>query len=177
MLEALRFIDSNGAEFVIGLCVLSVVLFFYCIALSRKLSRVSKRRGQKPPGDTLGDIMDCLASHSQAVSDLQGRTDAIAAKLDEHGRKQLECLQRVGMVKFNAFDDVGGEQSFALVMLDANGDGVVVSSIYGRQDSRLYAKPISNTGGERPLSDEEQLALANALSGNKAAVGAESVPR
>jgi hypothetical protein len=175
--EALHFINSYSAEFVIGLTILTVVLFLYCVYLSRKLSRVTKRRGQKPPAESVGEIMDCLANHSEAIADLQSRAGNLAAGLDDHAATLQNCLQRIGLVRFNAFDDVGGEQSFALVLLDANGNGIAVSSIYGRQDSRLYAKAITNADGERPLSDEERLALANALSGGETAVGAESASR
>ena len=59
------------------------------------------------------------------------------------------CVQRVGMARFDAFDDVGGEQSFALALLDANNTGVVVTSLYGRQDCRVYIKGINKGEGER----------------------------
>jgi hypothetical protein len=72
------------------------------------------------------------------------------------------CVKRMGIVRFNAFDDVGGEQSFALALLNAERDGVVVSSLYGRQDARLYAKSIVKGEGERPLSDEERRAVDKA---------------
>ena len=72
-------------------------------------------------------------------------------------------MQKIGVVRFNAFDDVGGEQSFALAILDSNKTGVVVSSLYGRQDARLYAKAIVDGQGDRQLSDEERSALDQAL--------------
>lgn len=177
MRQALHFISSNSAEFIIGLAGLCLILLFYCAALSRRVSRAAKRRGQKPPGDSVGEIMDCLSEQSQAIADLTTRAAGIEEKLDDQERVVRKCLQRSGLIRFNAFDDVGGEQSFALVLLDGNGDGVAVSSIYGRQDSRFYAKAISNANGERPLSDEERQALAKALSSDEPAVGAERGPR
>jgi hypothetical protein len=177
MLKALHFIDSNSSEFIIGLAVACVLLFLYCVVLSRRVSRAARRRGQRPPGDSVGEIMDCLREQADAIAELQNTAGSIVERLNDQQRTLRKCLQRTGMVRFNAFDDVGGEQSFALVLLDGNGDGVAVSSIYGRQDSRFYAKAINNASGERPLSDEERLALANAMSSDGAAVGTERVPR
>jgi hypothetical protein len=177
MRAALHFIDSNSAEFIIGLTVLTVVLFFYCVYLSRKVARAAKRRGQRPPGENVGEIMDCLRDQSEAIADLQSRAAGLAGKLDDHGQTLQSCIQRTGLVRFNAFDDVGGEQSFALVLVDGKGDGVAVSSIYGRQDSRFYAKPINSANGDRPLSDEERQALANATAPDAPAVGTERGPR
>ncbi len=68
------------------------------------------------------------------------------------------------MVKFDAFEDVGGEQSFVAALLDSSKNGIVLSSLYGRQESRLYAKGIVNGEGDRALSDEERRALDKALS-------------
>lgn len=176
MPEVLRFVDSYSAEALLGLACLTVILLFYCIAVSRKLSRAARKRGQKPPGESVGEIMDCLREHADAISELQARSSDLTGRLDEQSRLLRKCLQRVGMVRFNAFDDVGGEQSFALVLLDAEGDGVAVSSIYGRQDSRIYAKTITRSAGERPLSDEEMLALRGALSADTPATGAQRSP-
>jgi hypothetical protein len=78
------------------------------------------------------------------------------------------------VVRFNAFDDIGGEQSFAVALLDANGNGVVLSSLYGRQDSRLYAKTIAGGEPDRPLSSEEKRALDQALTGVGTNAGAQA---
>ena len=71
-------------------------------------------------------------------------------------------LQRVGVVRFNPFDDTGGDQSFALVLTDAYGNGVVMSSLYRRGDSRLFAKPLTQWQSSYALSAEEQQAIDRA---------------
>ena len=73
-------------------------------------------------------------------------------------------MQNIGIVKFNAFEDAGGEQSFALAVMDEKKDGIIITSLHGRQDTRLYAKRIIGGQGERTLSDEEQKAIQTALS-------------
>lgn len=71
-------------------------------------------------------------------------------------------LQRVGIVRFNPFDDTGGDQSFAMVLTDAYGNGVVMSSLYRRGDSRIFAKPLTQWQSSYALSTEEQQAIAHA---------------
>jgi len=97
------------------------------------------------------------------LSNAQSAVDDLRAMQAEQGKTLEGCLARVGIVRYDAFNDVGGEQSFAVVLLDSKANGVALSGLYGRQDSRVYAKAISAGQGERPLSDEEQQALSKAL--------------
>ena len=72
------------------------------------------------------------------------------------------AITRIGIVRFSAFADTGGDLSYAMAMLDQHNDGVVVSSIFGRDGSRSYAKPIKNGKSEYKLSTEEESALKEA---------------
>ena len=78
-----------------------------------------------------------------------------------------QYMQRWALQRYKAFANVGGDQSFSLVLMDRNGDGVMLSSIYGRDESRVYAKSISGGKANYPLSEEEQQVLAAALEGRK----------
>ena len=89
---------------------------------------------------------------SAAVDRLTGRTGALEAS----GRK---AFQRIGLVRFNPFEDTGSNQSFALALLDADGDGVIVSSLHARGGTRIYAKAVAAGRPEATLSDEESEAL------------------
>jgi hypothetical protein len=75
---------------------------------------------------------------------------------------QRRCVQHVAVVRYDAFEDVGGEQSFALAALDERGVGVVLSSVYSRSDVRVYAKEMRNGKPSHALSSEEQRAIARA---------------
>lgn len=70
---------------------------------------------------------------------------------------------RVGLVRFNPFEDTGSNQSFALAVLDGQGDGYIVSSLHARQATRVYAKVITGGRSEANLSDEETEALRQAI--------------
>jgi hypothetical protein len=78
--------------------------------------------------------------------------------------RMTRAKSQLGLVRYDAFDDVGGAQSFALALYDDRGDGMVLSGIVGRMDSRVYCKPLVNGRSERDLSQEEQRAIREARS-------------
>ena len=73
----------------------------------------------------------------------------------------------MGVVRFDAFEDMGGRLSFSAALLDASGDGVVITSINGRQDTRCYAKQVKAGRSAHNLSDEERQAIKDALWGHQ----------
>ena len=164
MREVFGFFEANDAYFILGLSVLSLALLINTLVLYAKLGKLGQQRSKKLAEGHVGEIVDCLSEHADVLSGIRCQIDQISGSQTELSKELGACLRSIGIVRFDAFDDVGGEQSFALAMLDANKNGVIVSNIYGRQDSRLYAKGITNGDGERALSDEERRALEKALS-------------
>lgn len=89
--------------------------------------------------------------------------------LNQH-RNQIESLedgilstfQNIGVIRFNPFKDTGGNQSFAIALLNKKNDGVIISSLYTRERVNVFAKPIINGASEFKLTDEEQQALTKA---------------
>ncbi|MDP2934351.1 MAG: DUF4446 family protein, partial [bacterium] len=73
-------------------------------------------------------------------------------------------ITRVGVIRFNPFKDTGGDQSFAIALLDSNNNGIVLSSLYTREGTRIYAKPIEKGASSYNLSKEEEGAIKKAIS-------------
>ena len=69
------------------------------------------------------------------------------------------CIQKIGLVRYNAFKDVGSDLSFAIAMLDRNDNGVILNGLYGSESSNIYAKPVKNGISKYQLSEEEKTAL------------------
>ena len=164
MREIVEFVRVNDTYFLLGLSGLSLVLLICTVSLFSKLSRFKRRRNAKLADGRVGDIIDCLTEQYDTVEKLSNELEGLGESHAEHRRLLERCLHQVGVVRFDAFEDVGGEQSFAAALLDSSKNGIVLSSLYGRQDSRLYAKGIANGEGDRALSDEERRALDEALS-------------
>jgi hypothetical protein len=113
-------------------------------------------------GRSLEAILDAHLDRVFAVGRELDGLSARSAVLESNARR---AFQRVGLVRFNPFDDTGGNQSFAVAVLDANGDGFVLSSLHARGGTRVFAKSLAGGRAEATLSSEEaeavQLALAS----------------
>jgi len=115
----------------------------------------------------------------EAVSVLLARIERLekaARTLDGRDKRQqlqIEAgVRRVALVRYDAFDDVGGRLSFSCALLDERGTGIVLTSINGRQDTRVYAKPVSEGTSSYNLSLEEDEAIRQALRDEHEAVNA-----
>ncbi len=149
----------------IGLGVAVVVLLLLAIAQWRRSRRLARRldlltRGEagRDPDGVLDTRLDRVGAISGEVDELTVRTAMVESSL-------RRSFQRFGLVRFNPFEDTGGNQSFALALLDANGDGVIVSSLHSRGGTRVYAKAVAGGRSEAALSDEEARAVSDALGG------------
>ncbi|QIA28113.1 DUF4446 family protein [Thermaerobacter sp. PB12/4term] len=113
---------------------------------------------RQPDEPSLGDVLARLHRLEVAQDDTGRRVMEMAEEL-------ARCVRHVAVVRFNAFPNTGGEQSFALALLDAHGNGAVITTLAGREETRTYAKPIA--GGSSPylLSEEEREAIRRALAG------------
>jgi hypothetical protein len=97
-------------------------------------------------------------------ADVDGRPAAVADGGTPGGtvRTAGVALSHIGLVRFDAFDDTGGGQSFALALIDDDGDGVVLTSLHSRQSTRLYIKGVRRGVADAPLSGEEVRAMQSA---------------
>ncbi|NLC56544.1 MAG: DUF4446 family protein [Armatimonadetes bacterium] len=103
-----------------------------------------------------------LFEHLDRVAAATARADEVADTCRALEERLTGCIQRVGILRFDAFEDVGGQFSFALALLDGHQNGVVLSSLHGRQETRFYVKPITEGRSEVPLTEEECAALRQA---------------
>jgi hypothetical protein len=147
-----------GAVAVAGL-VIALSLRAQSSVLSRRFSSVT---GESGDVNSLQSLLNTLQRHSHEIINLQNSIQ----QMEIDGRTHY---QRTGLVRYDAFDGVAGQQSYSLCLLDANNNGVVVSSLVGTNFSRGYAVEIRAGQAQRKLGDEEAKALADALSGPRAA--------
>lgn len=117
--------------------------------------------------DRREDLFEALQRHLDDVQRL--REDVrIVHRNTERLRDLLRVsVSHVGVVRYDAFDDMGGALSFSAAMLDEEGNGLVVSAINGRSEARTYAKPVVGGRSDFHLTPEEEEAIAAALSGEK----------
>jgi hypothetical protein len=145
------------AVVVVGLAIALVLLWRRVSALSARLSGLTRGEGGRSLEAVLEAHLRRVVEVDANVRALDRRTTALEAQ----GRK---AVQRLGLVRFNPFEDTGSNQSFAMALLDEDGDGVIVSSLHTRQATRVYVRPVGGGVAEKALSDEEAEALAQATS-------------
>src|SRR4051794_16223782 len=150
--------QSIGAiAIVLGFTV--IVLLGTVIVLARRISRLDARLATLTRGGDGGSLGSAVGGQAASVGDLTRRSDELATRMATLEDLQRRAVQRVGLVRFNPFEDTGGNQSFALALLDEAGDGVIVSSLHSRTGTRLYAKTVAGGTSEAALSDEEAEAV------------------
>ncbi len=91
--------------------------------------------------------------------DLEKNFGKISEELENLKKENKFSVQRVGVVRFNPFKEIGGDQSFSAALLDGNNDGIVITSLYTREGNRVYGKPIKAGLSEYLLSEEEKKAI------------------
>ena len=113
------------------------------------------KKTKKEPAD-LKDVLEYLRK-------LEESHQEISRELADFKKESRKNLQKVGVVRFNPFKEIGGDQSFSIAVLDADNNGFVITSHYGRESNRVYAKPIGNGTSSYSLSKEEEEAVARAI--------------
>ena len=147
-----------------GLGVLFLVVLFALVYQAGRLREIRKRFERLLGTDAGAESLEeTISAVHRNLHELLGRYEALAGELAIAKGKMGRSLQRVGLVRFNAFPDTGGEMSFAMALLDETGVGVVLTSLYGREEARVFAKPVTAGRSAYPLSGEEIKAIATAL--------------
>jgi hypothetical protein len=156
------FFTSNGPAIVLvvaGLCLLLMVM-----VQSFQVSRLSQRINQITGGVEGGDLEEILSHHLETVHQVARDLDELTARMAIVESASRHHFAKQGMVRFNPFPDTGGNQSFALAMLDESDDGFIVSSLHSRTGTRIYAKAVTGGKADTSLSAEEQDAIDEARS-------------
>lgn len=117
-------------------------------------------------GDSLEEL---LLDYASNTTQFRADVERALATSDANAGGLRQALRRVGLHRYDAFANVGGQQSFSLALLDDANNGLVLSGLYSRQEMRVYAKPIVRGRSEVTLTPEEQRAISEAtLPGERA---------
>lgn len=143
----------------IGLATALVITVIVFAVITSKLNNRLKKLTTGTNGKNLEDAIYQLMSDHEIF---QSRVDRVEEKNGRIDAELKSAMRGIATVRYNAFNDVGGKQSFATALLGEDGNGVVISSIYSRERMNVYAKPIQNFNSEYELSAEEMRALKEA---------------
>lgn len=142
--------------------VVMIVSLIVFIVINIKLSRLNQKYQKMMNGVEGRNLEENLHDHMIAMREAVDNIQTLTTHCKELDEKSKKAIQKVGVVRFNAFSNTGSDLSFAVALLDHYDNGVVFSSLFGRNESRIYAKPIRGGESSYLLTEEEKGALQKA---------------
>ena len=163
--EIISFVTTNLIYIVGALTVITAVLFVVVIVLSLNLSSLKKRYAEMMTGEQTGtDFETMLLDHIAKTDRALAETSQLRGDVKRINGLLATGITRVGVIRFRAFEDTGSDLSYAVALMDSANNGVVLSSIFGREDSRSYVKPLKGGKCDRYiLTEEEEEAIRQAI--------------
>lgn len=155
LLEVLKTETYIYISFIINilLIIITITNIIMLTKANRKYIQFMKKLGNG------NNIDEMLRSYLRDVKEIKQDNAEIKAYYTKLDNDIASCIQKVGIVRYNAFRDVGSDLSFAIALLDRNDTGVVLNGLYGSDSSNIYAKPIKNGISKYQLSEEEKYAI------------------
>ena len=157
-------LDEQTLSLLVVALVVAVVVLGAWVAWLQRSEALLRRRLRRvlPQGESSG-IDEILDRQLKRIDSLTERVDALNKLHRELEALGQRTIQKVAVIRYNPFSDTGGDQSFAIALLDSLGNGVVLSSLHSRTDTRVFAKAVQSGRSKYQLSDEEQDAIKKAL--------------
>lgn len=137
------------------LAIWAIMLSFYLFGLKKKVDLFFKG-GEE-------NIGELLSSQVKELDNQKEQTQKILEEVDRLKNLSRKSFQKSGLVRYNPFKNGGGDQSFSIALLDLENNGLVITSIYGREGNRTYAKPIEKSKSKYTLTEEEEKAIKIAI--------------
>ena len=150
--------------FLLVILVVLVILIILYITNLIKLRKINENyiKFVKKIGNG-NNIDEMLKEYINSVENVQKTNKEIVNYCENIDKKVSTCIQKIGIVRYNAFKDTGSDLSFTLALLNEYNDGVVLNGIYSREMSNIYAKPVKEGKSTYVLSEEEKEAINKAM--------------
>jgi len=156
-------IQENPGISVIGALVVIVLLLIWNIFLQLGVSRVKKSQQQLFSGKNGTDLEKIILDHAKNMKELDRDIQDLYGISNQIHSLASRSVHKVGVIRFNPFKDLGGDQSFSIALLDSQNSGVVISGLHTREGNRVYAKPVElGKAVKHPLTEEELEAIRRA---------------
>jgi uncharacterized protein with GYD domain len=136
MAQFTAWLTANLEYVIIALTVLIFIALIVFININVKLAQLNRRYKKMMEGVDGTNLENILFQHIDTVKDATARVAALEQECKHMDVRLQNCIQKMGVVRFNAFEDTGSDLSFAVALLDSHDNGVILSSIYSRSESR-----------------------------------------
>lgn len=149
--------------------IMLVMIAIICILLlmqilnNIELKRLQKRYKKLMKGSLGKNIEEMILDYNEKVDKSLSTAKHIEEMYSNIDLRVKKCVQKVSVIRYRAFEDVGSDLSYSIALLDDENNGVVITGIYGRNESTSFTKPIENGISKYDLSEEEKLAIRSAI--------------
>lgn len=148
---------------ILGLMITTIILFFIVIVQSKAINRLEKRYRKFMRGVDNKNLEELISTYLDKVDKASEECQYVKELYKSLEDRLNLCIQKVGIIRYRAFEDVGSDLSFSVALLDHKDSGIIITGIYGRNESTTYAKPIDKGISRYELSEEENHVLKEAM--------------
>ncbi len=161
---SLLFIVNNySASIIIALIGAIFLLLLIGIFLFIRYRQLSTTLAYLTRGKKAASLEDLIGTHGKELTRLTQDIRDIHMDLAQINTTLARSIHHKSVLRYNPFKDLGGDQSFAIALLDGKGDGMIISSLHTREGTRVYAKPVTKGVSSHKLSKEEETVIHNAM--------------
>ncbi len=155
MQDILRIIGNQQPYIIIGLLAINLILLILIIILFKALGKLEQRYRRFMRGSKDKNIEELIILYLDKVEEGRAIAEEVKTMYDSMELRLKDCIQKVAVIRYKAFENVGSDLSFSIALLNYSNDGVIITGIYGRNESTTYAKPIDKGISRYDLSEEE----------------------
>lgn len=163
MKEFFNLIETNSAYIILALAILVVVLIALVIYNTLQISKLNKKYEEFISGKDGKSLEDVILTRFKEIDELKVSNNTNKKKIEIINEELLSTYKKVGIVKYDAFNEMGGKLSFALAMLDKTNNGFVMNAMHSREGCYTYIKEIVKGESYITLGEEEKVALEQAI--------------
>jgi len=163
-METINAIINTYLPFILGgMAAVIVIMFIMIIVAFSSLGNLKQRYRKLSRGIENKNIEEIINGYLDKVEQVESESRELKGLYDGIDQRIKGCVQKVSVVRYRAFEDVGSDLSFSVAVLDDKDSGFILTGLFGRHDCTTYAKPVDRGISRYELSSEEKQALKEAM--------------
>lgn len=159
----INIINQYSIFIIIGLAIITLLLFIMTMILLSSVNKLEKKYRKMMRGVNNKNLEDALNDNLDNIEKALEQSEIAINECKTLSEEMKGCVNKIAIMRYKAFEDVGSDLSFSVAILDSFNDGVIITGIYSRHDSTTYAKPIDKGISRYDLSEEEIHVLNEAI--------------
>jgi hypothetical protein len=162
-MDILDILNQNSIYIIFGLAVICIILLILIITLFSSINSLKLRYKKMMRGVNGSNLEEVISEYYKRFDNISNQFGKLNGSLSDINKRIGSCIQKTSVKRYKAFENVGSDLSFSLALLDEKNNGVILTGIYGREESTTYAKPVDSGISRYELSSEEKNVLEEAI--------------